>query len=454
MSKCAIILAAGQGTRMKSSLPKVLHKVCGKEMINHVSDALRNSDITDINIVIGNGAEQVKFATNNEDVKHYLQEVQLGTGHAVICAKECLANKRGTVVILAGDGPLVSEEMLSKLFAFHESGDYKATVVTSILDNPERYGRIIRNNEGNIEKIVEFKDCSEEEKNVQEINSAIYCFDIESLRENIDKLENNNAQKEYYLTDMIEILKKNGHNIGGFVVDKENIMAVNSRSELAEVEKIMRKRINNLHLDNGVTLIDPDNTYIEKDVVIENDVVIYPGCLLQGKTLIKSNSILYPNCRIVNSTLEENVVVQNSVILDSIVGENTTVGPYAYIRPDSVIGKNVKVGDFVEIKKSVIGDKTKISHLTYIGDADVGKNCNFGCGTVVVNYDGTKKHKTIIGDNAFVGCNTNLVSPVEVEDNTYIAAGSTITDKVPEGSLAIARARQVNKEGWVYKNKK
>lgn len=451
MFKCAIVLAAGEGKRMNSKIPKVLHKVGGKEMVNHVIDTLRRAEIDNINLVVGKNAELVKKGTEDRQVNYYLQEEQLGTGHAVMCAKEAFNNKKGTVAIFVGDGPLITEEMVQKLFAFHEEGKYKATVITAIISDPAKYGRIIRAENGELGKIVEYKDCSEEEKKVNEINSGMYCFDIEALVENLEKLNNDNAQNEYYLTDMIEILKKEGHKTGAFDVDVEEITAVNSRVELANAESIMRKRINKRHMENGVTIIDPNNTYIEREVEIERDTIIYPGNIIEGKTKIGEGCVLYPNSRIVSSVIEKNVTIQNSVILESCIGEETTVGPFAYVRPESKIGNKVRVGDFVEIKKSTIGDNTKISHLTYIGDAEVGSGCNFGCGTVVSNYDGVKKHKTIIGDNSFIGCNTNLISPVEVESNTYIAAGSTITKKVPNGALAIARANQINKDGWVKK---
>lgn len=451
MYKCALILAAGKGKRMKSELPKVLHKVYGKEMVNIIIDTIKRTKVDNINLVIGKGAELVKKATESRKVSYSLQEEQLGTGHAVICAKEFLKGKKGTVAILTGDAPLITENTINNMFEFHEGGGYSATILTSIVENPEGYGRIIRNEDSSVKKIVEHKDCSEEELKVNEINSAMYCFDIESLLTSLDKLNNNNAQGEYYLTDVIEILENEGKKVGAISVPFEETLGVNSRAQLAQISEIMKKRINNYHMINGVTIVDPNNTYIGLDVEIGNDTIIYPGNVIEGTTVIKSNCILYPNSRIENSTIEKGVTIQSSVILESSVGENTTVGPFAYIRPESKIGNNARIGDFVEIKKSSIGNNTKVSHLTYIGDAEVGSGCNFGCGTVVVNYNGKEKNKTIIGDNSFIGCNTNLVSPVTVEDNTYIAAGSTITDKVPEGSLAIARARQVVKEGWVLK---
>ncbi|WP_234117072.1 bifunctional UDP-N-acetylglucosamine diphosphorylase/glucosamine-1-phosphate N-acetyltransferase GlmU [Clostridium hydrogenum] len=448
MYKCALILAAGKGKRMKSDLPKVLHKVCGKEMVNIVIDTMKKSAINDVNVIIGKGAELVKDATANMEVSYSFQEEQLGTGDAVKSAKEFLKGKKGTVAVFTGDAPLITEASVKSILEFHENGAYEATITTSIIDDPTGYGRIIRNSDNSVKKIVEHKDCSEDELKVKEINAGMYCFNIESLMETLEKLKNDNAQGEYYLTDVVEILESEGKKVGAICVPFEQTLGVNSRVQLSEVGQIMKKRINEFHMENGVTIIDPNNTYIGLDVQIGSDTIIYPGNVLEGNTVIKENCTLYPNSRIDNSTVEKGVVIQSSVILDSHVGENTTVGPYAYIRPESKIGSNARIGDFVEIKKSTIGDNTKVSHLTYIGDAEVGSGCNFGCGTVVVNYDGKVKHKTIIGNNSFIGCNTNLVSPVTVEDNTYIAAGSTITDKVPEGSLAIARARQVVKEGW------
>lgn len=448
MDKCAVILAAGEGKRMKSDIPKVLHRVCGKEMVNHVIDTMRLAGIESVNVIVGKAAEKVMEGTNSRNVSYSIQEKQLGTGHAVMCAGDFLSGKKGIVAIFTGDAPLIKEDTVERLLQFHAENNYSAVILTSLVDNPTGYGRIIREN-NEVKKIVEHKDCNEEELKVNEINAGMYCFDIESLFHSLKKLNNNNAQGEYYLTDVIGILKSEGKKVGAMITDFEETLGVNSRGELSQAESIMRKRINNMHMENGVTLIDPLNTYIDRDVIIEADTVIYPGNLLEGKTTIKKGCTLLPNNRIKDSIIESNVSIQSSIILESSIGEETTVGPYAYIRPETRIGKHVRIGDFVEIKKSSIGDNTKVSHLTYIGDAEVGKGCNFGCGTVVVNYDGRKKHKTIIGDNAFIGCNTNLVAPVEVKENAYTAAGSTITEEVPKGSLAIGRARQVNIEGWV-----
>ncbi|WP_297436549.1 bifunctional UDP-N-acetylglucosamine diphosphorylase/glucosamine-1-phosphate N-acetyltransferase GlmU [uncultured Clostridium sp.] len=453
MNKCAIILAAGQGTRIKSKLPKVLHKACGKEMVNHVIDTMRAAELEEVNVIIGKGAELVKERTSSRKVSYSLQEEQLGTGHAVICTKDFLKGKSGVVAIFTGDAPLIKEDTVRNLINMHINEKNYATLLTSVIDNPTGYGRIIRGNES-VDRIVEHKDCSENELKVSEINAGMYCFDIESLLESLDKLSNDNVQGEYYLTDVIGILKSEGKKIGAMITNFEETIGVNSRAELSIVENILRKRINRKHLDNGVTLIDENSTYIGLDVEIGQDTIIYPNVILEGNTKIGEDCILYQNSRINNSVIGDRTTIESSVITQSTVGDDTAVGPFAYIRPDSNIGNHVKIGDFVEIKKSSIGNNTKVSHLTYIGDAQVGESCNFGCGTVVVNYDGVNKNKTIVGDNAFIGCNSNLVSPVEVADNSYIAAGSTITKKVSEGSLAIARARQTNIEGWVDRKRK
>ncbi len=451
MYKCAIILAAGQGTRIKSNIPKVLHKVCGKEMVNHVIDNMREAGIDDVNVIIGKGSELVKESTKDRNVSYSLQEEQLGTGHAVKCAKEFLQGKDGVVAVFTGDAPLTRVETIEKLIKEHIEKGNKATLLSAYVDDPTGYGRIIRDDNKEVLKIVEHKDCNEEELKVNEMNAGMYCFDIKSLLSSLEELNNNNVQGEYYLTDVIGILKDKKEKVGALVTDYEDTLGVNSRAQLAEVEEVLRKRINKFHLDNGVTLIDPDTTYIGTDVIIGKDTIIYPNNILEGYTKIGEGCTILQNSRIKDSIIEDEVEVQASVILNSRIGKNTTVGPFAYIRPESTIGEGVRIGDFVEVKKSSIGNGTKVSHLTYIGDAEVGSGCNFGCGTVVVNYDGKTKNKTIIGDHSFIGCNTNLISPVEVQDNTYIAAGSTITSTVEEGDLAVARAKQRNIKGWVKK---
>jgi len=453
----AIILAAGKGTRMKSKFPKVVHKVCGKEMVNHVIDVSKNSGVNDIVVILGHESETVKEKLP-KDTMIAMQTEQLGTGHAVIMAKEYI-NDEDTIVVLCGDTPLVKEETLKKLFEYHLENEYHATVLTTCVDNPTGYGRIIRDENQDLLKIVEQKDANEEEKKAKEINSGIYCFNGKSLRESLDLLDNKNAQGEYYLTDTIKIMRDKGQKVGAFNGSTiEELMGVNSRVELSKAEEIMRRRINESHMVNGVTIIDTNSTYIESNVEIGNDTIVYPGTMLSGNTKIGSSCIIGMNSSITNSQIGDYTEVESSTIVDSIVGENTTVGPYAYLRPKSNIGNNVKIGDFVEVKNATIEDNSKASHLSYIGDAHVGKNVNIGCGVVFVNYDGKNKFKSVVKDGAFIGSNSNLVGPVTVEEKGYIATGSTITEDVPQGALAIARQRQVVKEGWVknqeQKNKK
>ena len=446
----AIILAAGKGTRMKSKYPKVVHKVCGKEMVNHIIDVSKKSGVKDVVTILGHESEVVKSILP-EDTMIAMQTEQLGTGHAVKMAKEYI-NDEDTIVILCGDTPLIKEETLKRLFDYHIENEYTATVLTTKVDNPTGYGRVIRDENGDLLKIVEQKDGNAEELAVNEINSGIYCFKGQMLRESLDLLDNNNAQGEYYLTDTIKILRDKGFKVGAFNGSTiEELMGVNSRVELAKAEALMRRRINEQHLVNGVTIIDTVATYIEADVKIGSDTIIYPGVMLHGNTKIGNECVIGMNSSITNSTIGNNTEVKNSTIIDSNVGDNTTVGPYAYLRPKSNIGNNVKIGDFVEVKNATIEDNSKASHLSYIGDAHVGKDVNIGCGVVFVNYDGKNKFKSEVKDGAFIGSNSNLVAPVVVEEKGYVATGSTITDNVPEGALAIARERQVVKEGWVEK---
>ena len=446
----AIILAAGKGTRMKSKLPKVVHKVCGKEMVNHVINVSKKSGVSEIIAILGHGSEVVE-QTLPQDTKIAMQTEQLGTGHAVMMAKGYIEDN-DTIVVLCGDTPLVKEETLQSLFKYHLDNEYHTTVLTTRVENPTGYGRIIRDENQDLLKIVEQKDASEEEKLVNEINSGIYCFNGKSLREALDKIDNNNAQGEYYLTDTIEIMRSNGLKVGAFDgATIEELMGVNSRVELAKAEEIMRKRINTMHMVNGVTIIDVNSTYIESDVQIGNDTIVYPGAMLKGNTVIGTGCTIGMNSCITNSTIGDDTEIESSTIVDSTVGSNTTVGPYAYLRPKSNIGNNVKIGDFVEVKNATIEDNSKASHLAYIGDAHVGKDVNIGCGVVFVNYDGKNKFKSVVKDGAFIGSNSNLVAPVTVGENGYIATGSTITEDVEEGALAIARARQVVKPGWVEK---
>jgi len=446
----AIILAAGQGTRMKSKLPKVLHKVSGKSMLQHVLDNGRKSQVDQSTVVIGKGADLVR-ENLPENVGTVVQSEQLGTGHAVMVAIDEI-QEEGITLVLYGDAPLIRGETLDKLMAFHSREAHQATVLTAELNEPYGYGRVIRDANGLLERIVEERDAKDKERQINEINSGIYCFDSKELKKTLPKLDNNNAQGEYYLTDVLGILRQEGKKVGAYITDDyEDIMAVNSRIQLAEVQKIMNRRILEGHMENGVTIINPDNTYIEEEVIIGQDTIIEPGVMLKGKTVIGEGVLLKSNSVIENSRIDDRVTVENSTIKEATVGEESTIGPYAYIRPKATIGKRVKIGDFVEVKNSVIGDDSKASHLAYIGDADIGKHVNIGCGVIFVNYDGVNKHRSTIKDHAFVGSNSNLVAPVVVEEYGYVACGSNITKEVPKGALAIERGEQHNIDGWVKK---
>ena len=453
MKTKALILAAGQGTRMKSNQSKVLHKVFDKALVEYPILAAGYVGAKEICMIVGHKAEEVQ-KTLGDSVSYALQKEQLGTGHAVMQALDFIGDD-GEILILYGDTPLITGETLQKMLTFHRENKNAATVLSAIIDDPTGYGRIVRNEKGQFIKIVEQKDATPTEKEIQEINGGMYVFEAGLLKYALSKLTNNNVQKEYYLTDTLEILLSSGHKVDAVPADhKDDILGVNSRVQLAEVTELMKERINQGHMINGVTIVDPQNTYIGSSVKIGKDTIIEPGCILEGTTEIGEGCFIGYHSKIKNTIIANHVDIEISVITDSFIDEATHVGPFAYVRPNSHIGKHIKVGDFVEIKNATIGDGTKISHLTYIGDADVGKNVNFGCGTVVVNYDGEKKYRTTVGDNAFIGCNTNLVSPVVVEEGAYTAAGSTITKTVPKNSLAIARARQENKEEWVTKKRK
>lgn len=449
----SVILAAGMGTRMKSKMPKVLHKVCGKPLSKWVIDASKAAGADTVCAVVGHKAETVKEVLG--DVCEFaLQAEQKGTGHAVMQAIDVIKNSKGEVVILNGDTPLITAETINKAIEYHKNNGNQATVITAILDDATGYGRIVRDNDGSVLKIVEQKDASEEEKKINEVNSGMYVFDAQSLVYALDKITPNNAQGEYYLTDTLEILLSAGKKIGGYAIsDNDEIRGINDRVQLNEAEKIMQKRINEYHMRNGVTMRNPESVYIEDGVEIGNDTEICQNVTIKSGTKIGSDCVIGSGSMLNRAVIHDGVDVLSSVILESEVDEGTHVGPFAYIRPNCHVGKEVKVGDFVELKNSNIDDGTKISHLTYIGDSDVGKRVNFGCGTVTCNYDGKKKYRTTIGDDCFVGCNTNFVSPINVGDGVYIAAGSTITEDIPENSLSIARARQVNKEGWKDKRK-
>ena len=410
-----LIMAAGKGTRMKSKKSKLVQKIYGKELVLRVAQLAEKIGSSEIIAVVGYLREQVE-AVLEDRVKYAYQDELLGTGHAVMQAERYLKGKKGKVVILYGDVPLIRPDTLKNLINKSVTGKEYATVLTAIYENPTGYGRIIRDEGGNIKEIVEEKDASPEQKQIKEINSGIYCFDIEALVDAIHKITPNNAQGEYYLTDVIKIMNDQGLKTGAMIVeDNTEILGVNDRSQLELLTRVLRNRINNLHMRNGVTIEDSNTTYIYDDVIIGVDTVIHPNTIIKGNV---------------------------------VIGENCEIGPNAYIREGCKLANNVKIGNFVEIKKAIIGEGTKVPHFIYLGDCEVGEKCNIGCGTITCNYDGLHKSKTIIGNHAFIGSNTNLVAPVTLGNETFVAAGSTITEDVPDYALAIARQRQTNKEEW------
>ncbi|MCY8725105.1 bifunctional UDP-N-acetylglucosamine diphosphorylase/glucosamine-1-phosphate N-acetyltransferase GlmU [Bacillus inaquosorum] len=445
----AVVLAAGQGTRMKSKLYKVLHPVCGKPMVEHVVDEALKLSLSKLVTIVGHGAEEVKKQLSDKS-EYALQAEQLGTAHAVKQAQPFLADEKGVTIVICGDTPLLTAETMEQMLKEHTQREAKATILTAVAEDPTGYGRIIRGENGAVQKIVEHKDASEEERLVTEINTGTYCFDNEALFRAIDLVSNDNAQGEYYLPDVIEILKNEGETVAAYQTGNfQETLGVNDRVALSQAEQFMKERINKRHMQNGVTLIDPMNTYISPDAVIGSDTVIYPGTVIKGEVQIGEDTIIGPHTEIMNSSIGNRTVIKQSVVNHSKVGNDVNIGPFAHIRPDSVIGNEVKIGNFVEIKKTQFGDRSKASHLSYVGDAEVGTDVNLGCGSITVNYDGKNKYLTKIEDGAFIGCNSNLVAPVTVGEGAYVAAGSTVTEDVPGKALAIARARQVNKDDYV-----
>lgn len=411
----AIMLAAGKGTRMKSNKSKLVHKIYGKELVKRAVETTKKAGIHEVVTVVGYLKEQVQEVLK-DSVKYVIQEEMLGTGHAVMQASSYLEGKKGKVLVLQGDVPILRPETIEKLLNKSMENKECATLLTAIYDNPTGYGRIIRDEGGNVKGIVEEKDASEKEKKIKEINAGVYCFDIEELLLALKQIKPNNSQGEYYLTDVIKIMNDKGLKTGAVIVkDNTEILGVNDRMQLQMLTKILQHRINKEHMENGVTIEDIENTYIYDDVQIGIDTVIHPN------TIIKS---------------------------DVVIGCDCEIGPNSYIREGSKLADNVKIGSFVEIKNAIIEKGTKLPHLSYMGDCQIGEQTNIGCGTITCNYDGFNKSKTIIGNNCFVGSNTNFVAPIKIEDNAFIAAGSTITEDVPKDSLAIARQRQINKQDW------
>ncbi|HEX6974819.1 MAG TPA: bifunctional UDP-N-acetylglucosamine diphosphorylase/glucosamine-1-phosphate N-acetyltransferase GlmU [Vicinamibacterales bacterium] len=451
-----VVLAAGKGTRMKSGLPKVLHRAAGLPLIDHVLRAAAALDPSSIVVIVGHQAEVLKAALGERlGLSFALQEPQLGTGHALLQAEPALRGARGTVVLLSGDVPLLRAETLTRLVAAHQRSGAAATVLTAVVDEPHGYGRIVREH-GTIAAIVEHKDASDAQRAIREINSGIYAFDLAPLFGALGEIGSSNAQGEYYLPDLVTIYRARGLNVETVVLeDPREILGVNSRKELAEVAAVLKTTKNETLMTEGVTIIDPATTYIGPDVAVGADTILHPGVYLEGRTRIGAGCEIHSGVRIVDSTIDDNVVINNfCVIAESHVRSGARLGPFAHIRPLSDVGEQAHVGNFVELKKTSLGRGAKANHLAYLGDATIGERVNVGAGTITCNYDGVAKHPTVIEDGAVIGSETQLIAPVRVGKGAYVAAGSSITEDVPADALAIARGTQVNKEGWVSRNKK
>ncbi|WP_208320365.1 bifunctional UDP-N-acetylglucosamine diphosphorylase/glucosamine-1-phosphate N-acetyltransferase GlmU [Hypnocyclicus thermotrophus] len=450
----SLVLAAGKGTRMKSELPKVLHKVNGIPMVIKIDNELKKAGIDKNILILGHKKELIisEFKNRNINIEHVTQEEQLGTGHAIMQAKDSLKDFEGTVIVTCGDTPLIRNTTIEQFVKFHNEKNASATILTAKVENPFGYGRIVKNNDKVI-AIIEEKEASEDIKKINEINSGVYCFDSKKLFSSLEKIDNNNEKGEYYLTDVIKILVNNNELVESYLLeDNQEILGVNSKVQLAEASKVLRERKNNELMNEGVIFIDPKTAYIEESVKIGKDTVIYPNVIIEGNTEIGENTIIMQNTRIIDSIIENDVKIESSVIEESIIKSGVTIGPFAHLRSKAYLKENVHIGNFVEVKKSTLEKGVKAGHLTYIGDSEVGKNTNFGAGTITCNYDGKNKHKTIIGENVFIGSDTKFVAPVVIGDNAITGAGSVITKDVPEYSLGLGRAKQLNIKEWRKKN--
>ena len=452
MQLSVVVLAAGKGTRMKSSRAKVLHPLAGRPLIEHVLrtvDALKPVRTV---LVIGHGADAVRNAlADRTSLDFVVQSPQLGTGHALLQAEQVLAGNTGTVLLLYADVPLLEAATLTRLLESHHAAHAAATVLTTVVDEPYGYGRIVRDNAGAIERIVEERDASGDERAIKEINSGIYAFSLAPLFTSLHELETDNAQEEYYLTDLIGMYRQRGLCVETLCLDRaDELRGVNTRGDLADISVILRARKNRALMLGGVSFENPATTLVDDEVTVGADTVLGPGVLLQGRTTIGAGCRIEANVRLTNATVGDEVtILDHSVILESTVGSGASVGPFAHIRPGSVIESDARVGNFVELKKTRLGHHSKANHLAYLGDATIGDDVNVGAGTITCNYDGVNKNPTIIEDGVFIGSDTQLIAPVRIGKGAYVAAGSSITEDVPPGALGIARGRQENKADWV-----
>lgn len=456
MSLWIIILAAGKGKRMKSEKPKILHKILGVPMIDYVLGCAQKITNSGITVVVGNGEEEVKKRVRGRNISFVTQKQQLGTGHAVKTAVDSISGFEGDFLILNGDLPAIQPATIRDFIKKHKKSGSDCSLISAILDRPHGYGRVIRNEEGKPVRIVEENDANSDEKKINEINTGVYLIKSTFLKRNITKLGTRNKQKEYYLPELINIAAESGkisfaYNVG----DSEEIHGVNNRKELFKLGKILQERINNAHMDRGVTIIDPSKTFISPDVKIGKDTIVFPDTYIYGHTKIGSKCEIGPSSYISSSEIGNKSLIRFSTYLDNVViRNNVTVGPFAHLRPDSAIMDDAKIGNFVEIKKSKIGKGSKVPHLSYIGDATLGKKVNIGAGSITCNYDGKNKNQTIIEDGAFIGSDTMMVAPVRIGKYSTTAAGSTITRDVERGSLAIARSKQKEISNWYKREQK
>ncbi|MBO1072185.1 MAG: bifunctional UDP-N-acetylglucosamine diphosphorylase/glucosamine-1-phosphate N-acetyltransferase GlmU [Dolichospermum sp. DEX189] len=443
------ILAAGKGTRMKSNLPKVLHCLGGRSLVERVIESAEPLSPARKLVIVGYQSTEVKTAMDSiYGVEFVEQAVQLGTGHAIQQLLPHLEGYTGDLLILNGDVPLLRTETLKNLLQTHQENQNSCTILTAQLANPQGYGRVFRNSEGIVQKIVEDKDCTPNQRENDRVNAGIYCFHWPDLAKILPDLQANNSQKEYYLTDAVTQV---GKVMAVDVKDNQEILGINDRLQLATANDILQKRIKEKWLLAGVTLIDPASITIDETVELQPDVILEPQTHLRGKTVIQAGSRIGPGSLIENSELGENVTVLYSVITDSVIQSQTRIGPYAHLRGHAEVGIGCRIGNFVELKNAQLGDRTNVAHLSYLGDTTTGTQVNVGAGTITANYDGVKKHRTTIGDRSKIGSNTVLVAPITVGNDVYIAAGSTVTEDVPDDSLVIARSRQVVKPDWKMK---
>ena len=449
----ALILAAGAGTRMKSAKPKVAHELLGKPLVRWVVDAALDAGCGQVHVVTGTGREVVDPLLADCTISH--QDEMLGTGHTVMCAADALAGFEGTLVVLCGDAPLITARTIRTLIDAHAAQKNAATILSMQLDDPTGYGRIVRADspEAPVAAIVEELDCTPDQRGIRECNSGAYCFETPALLASLDSLTTDNAQSEYYLTDVIGILISAGQSVGTVLAgDPRECLGVNSRSELAHVTRIARDCINTHLMDEGVTMTDPSLVWVGPDVAVGRDCELLPMTFLMGDTAIGGDSCIGPNTRLTDCTVGSGCAIEETVGIESVIDNDVTVGPRAYLRPGTHLCRGAHVGTHVELKKTTVGAGSKVPHLTYLGDATLGAGVNIGAGTITCNYDGRAKHPTKIGDGAFIGSDTMLVAPVEVGERAVTGASSCITDDVPDGALAIERSEQRNIEGYAERH--